>query len=121
MKIFVHMPCAFNAFYGCLRTSSFHSLDFTNVDDVFEGCKKEAKAKKNSIQSKEKNVTYFCCSVIVPQGKFLLSLRLISPFLFLFGCALSEGDGGDVFVLPWKHGCRLPSTSQKTFLYVLCF
>lgn len=80
------MPCAFNAFYGCLRTSSFQ-------------CR--LLRRKNSIEAatklKKRNVTNFCCSIIVPQGKFLSFLTLnLSLFLFFFRSVLWARGRGEV-------------------------
>lgn len=122
MKIFVHMPCAFNAFYGCLRTSSFQCRLL------------HRKKKKNSIEAatklKKRNVTNFCRSIIVPQGKFLSFLTLnLSLFIFVLFCVRElwiEGRGGGkrkrekscFFFLHREHGgCLwLCEAQAKNFL-----
>lgn len=67
MKIFVHMPYAFNAFYGksayifTVDSLSIHSAVFFVVSE-----------KWNNIIEAKARMLFFCCrSVIVPQGKFL--------------------------------------------------
>ena len=78
MKIFVHIPHAFNVFYGCLRTSSF-------IWRLLCRKKREKTASERQQRWREEMLRILLLSVIVPQGKFLSFLTLNLSF-FIFFC-----------------------------------
>lgn len=104
MKIFVHMPYVFNAFFMDVCVHLHFTLDsFVVVED---------KITASEARKTKKNVTYFLLLGNCATGKISFPfLRLISPFhSFLLCCAGEEVE--KYFPEAWLPDC-LPSTSQK--------